>query len=318
MSWATQQERGGHTALRLVVHLALLVGPAATRAMVAPAALWFLLFDAGARAASRAFLARALPHAPNRRDVFRHFLSFATAIADRVFLLAGAPSVRVDTEGLHHLDELERQNRGCILLGAHLGSFEALRALARRSPVPIRALMFRDNAGALTRVLEAIDPCVGHAVIPIGRPDAMLEVRECLAAGGVVGMLADRTPNGERTVSVPFLGAPALFPAGPFVVASVLGAPVLLVSAVRTGPGRYRVSFEPFAERVVLRRTHRAADLHAIVARFAARLDLMCRQHPYEWFNFFPFWPDAGPAHASGRKPVSPRTPVPAGLRTAE
>ena len=300
MSWAKQPEAGGEHAVHLLARLILLAGPAASRMLVMPVAAWFFAFDRPARTASRGFLARVLPQPPGAGDIWRHFLSFATAIADRVFLLGGG-SIDVETRGLEPIDQLARGGRGCILLGAHLGSFEALRALARQSPAPIRALMFRDNEGALTRVLERIDPAVRDAVIPIGRPDAMLQVRECFRAGGIVGMLADRTPNGEREVLAPFLGAPAAFPAGPFVVASLLEAPVFLFSAVRIAPGRYRITFEPFAERIVLRRAHRAADLHEIVARFAARLELQCRQHPYEWFNFFPFWPEAPAAEPASR-----------------
>lgn len=315
MSWAAQPEAGHEGALRLMARAALLAGPALARLLVLPVAAWFFLLDAPARAASRGFLARVLPHPPGPADTWRHIHSFATSILDRVFLLGGRHA-EVEVTGLDGIDRLARAGQGCILLGAHLGGFEALRVLARRAPVPVRALMFRDNEGPLTRVLERLDPAIRDAVIPIGRPHAMLEVRECLARGGMVGMLADRTPHGERTVRVPFLGTPAAFPAGPFVVAAVLDAPVFLFSAVRTAPGRYRVSFEPFAERIVLRRAHRQADLHAVVARFAARLEPKCRQHPYEWFNFFPFWqqdPDLAPVPP----PVPPSVPGAAPARLA-
>ena len=61
-------------------------------------------------------------------------------------------------------------------------------------------------------------------------------------------------------------------------------------SAVRTGRRRYRVAFEAFADRVELRRASRAADLQAVVGRYAAALERRCRAHPYQWFNFFAFW----------------------------
>ena len=291
VSWAKRPEGGREGALGCLVGAGLLLGPAVAHVLALPVAAWFFLFDRPARDASRAFLARALPRPPGLLDVWRHFRSFATAVADRVFLLSGR-DIAVDVEGLDAVERLARAGRGCVLLGAHLGSFEALRAMARHAPVPVRALMWRENQGALTRVLETIDPQVRAAVIAIGQPDAMLAVRDCLAAGGMVGMLADRTPRGEREVFVPFLGAPAAFPAGPFVVASVLQAPVLLFTAVRVSAWRYRVTFEPFADPVVLRRAHRASALRATVARFAACLELKCRQHPYEWFNFHAFWPD--------------------------
>ena len=301
MSWAQRPEGGHAGALRCLVQVASLLGPTVGHILAISIAGWFFLFDRSARRVSRAYLARALARPPGLIDTWRHFRSFATAVADRVFLLSGQ-AIAVDVEGLEPIEHLARARRGCVLLGAHLGSFEALRAVARRAPVPVRALMFRENAGALTRVLEAIEPGVRGTVIPIGQPGAMLAVRDCLAAGGMVGMLADRAPpqragRDEREVFVPFLGAPAAFPAGPFVVASVLEAPVFLFTAVRVAARRYKVTFEPFADPIVLRRAHRTADLRETVARFAASLELKCRQHPYEWFNFHPFWPDQPPVH---------------------
>ena len=309
-TWAIVPEQGGASALKLLLWLVLRLGRPASAFLILPATAWFVLAAAPARAASRAYLARALRRRPRLSDTWRHFHAFATAILDRVFLLTGR-AITLEISGLEPVDALAAQGRGCILLGAHLGSFEALRAVARRSPVPVLALMFRRNAGALTRVLESLHPAVRDGVIEIGTPESMLRVRECVAAGGIVGMLADRTPGGEREIAVPFLGAPAAFPAGPFVVAGVLGAPVFLFHAVRTGPGRYHATFEPFADRILLRRSHRTQDLHDVVARFAARIEAQCRRHPYQWFNFHAFWDPAVPApvfaEPLGRRPAIAR-----------
>ena len=92
---------------------------------------------------------------------------------------------------------------------------------------------------------------------------------------------------------VPFLGSPAPFPAGPFILAASMAAPVVLFYGLRTGPRRYRIRFQPFAERLVLRRASRAEDLRHWVAAYAAALETACRAHPFNWFNFFPFWDQA-------------------------
>ena len=147
----------------------------------------------------------------------------------------------------------------------------------------------------------------------------MIRARECVERGEIVGILADRAPDQarHRMVRVPFLGEAAAFPSGPFVLASTLGAPVVLFHAVRTGAGRYQVRFEPFMDRVVLRRSSRAADLRAVVARYAAALEAACVAHPYQWFNFFPFWGSASDAETDTAAPrAAPAAPlVPSGSR---
>jgi predicted LPLAT superfamily acyltransferase len=165
--------------------------------------------------------------------------------------------------------------------------------LARRSPVPVRMLMYKRNDGALTRLLDTLMPGLQQSVIEIGAPESMLRVREAVAAGEVVGILADRAPSDQKMVEVPFLGGMARLPAGPMIVAGVLDAPVLLCWAVRAGPRHYRISLEPFADRVRLERATRQEDLRGWVARYTARLAIACRADPFNWFNFYDFWEGA-------------------------
>jgi predicted LPLAT superfamily acyltransferase len=298
-SWAEQPERGGLLLVSALFWLVLGLGARASRVLLPPLSLWFLATSSAARRASRDYLSRALGRPARLRDVLRHFHSFGSAILDRVFLLSGRTSGFVITvEGEAHVMAAVAQRRGCILLGSHLGSFEVLRTLAGHAPAPVRALMFRRNAGALTRLLERLNPELNRNVIEIGTTNGMLQVRECIDRGEIVGILADRTPtprlNGDRLdlrqVAVPFLGSKALFPAGPFVLAAMLGAPVVLFQGVRTGPQRYAIRFAPFADKVVLHRATRTEDLAAVIGRYAAALERGCREHPFNWFNFFAFW----------------------------
>ncbi len=306
-AWAVQPERGSAALLRAALWCTLRAGWPLGRVLLWPVTAWFLATSGRARAASRDYLRRALGRPARLGDVARHFHTFACAVLDRVLLLAGRPcGFRIETEGLEHLAALHASGRGCILLGAHLGSFEVLRAVAGACPVPVWALMFRRNAGALTALLDRLAPDVRDGILEIGDPASMIRAHECVARGEIVGILADRSPSGQRQVLAPFFGSPAAFPAGPFILASTLAAPVLLFHGVRTGPRRYAVRFEPFASRVVLRRASRAADLDEHVARFAAALERTCRAHPYNWFNFYPFWE---PSDA----PSTSATPEPAG-----
>ena len=313
MTWASQPERGSAVLARAGLFLARRGGWPLGRACAAMATLWFLLTSGRARAASRDYLGRALGRKAGLLDVVRHFDSFACMVLDRVMLLCGRDGgYRVTVEGLEPVLAVVAEGRGCILMGAHLGSFEVLRTLARQAPVPVWAVMYRRNGGALTALLDRLAPALRAQVLEIGDTASMMRARECVERGEIVGLLADRAPPGHRLVAAPFLGGTARFPSGPFVLASVLGAPVFLFHGVRTGTRRYHVSLEPFARRVVLRREARAADLRGYVQRYAAALERACRAHPLQWFNFFPFWEHAD-AQAGAAEPPAPAASVLAG-----
>jgi len=87
----------------------------------------------------------------------------------------------------------------------------------------------------------------------------------------------------------PFLGAPAPFPQGPYLLAHLLDCPVYLMFCLREG-GKYRLHFEPFAERIALPRRGREAALAALAARYARRLEAYCLTAPEQWYNFYDFW----------------------------
>ena len=306
-AWTSQPERGAGALLRAALWCVQWGGWPLGRLLLLPITAWFLATSRSARAASRGYLGAALGRPARLRDVARHFHTFASAVLDRFFLVSGRlRSFSIGTEGLEHVTAILASGRGCILLGAHLGSFEVLRAVAQTCPVPVWALMFRRNGGALTALLDRIAPDLTDSILDIGDFDSMIRAHECVERGEIVGILADRSPTGHRQVMAPFLGSPAGFPSGPFILASTLAAPVVLFHAVRTGPRRYSVRFEPFADRVVLRRASRPVDLEVYVARYAAALERACRAHPFNWFNFYPFW---GPKNGD--------TPIPAGPAAA-
>ncbi|MFT8243682.1 LolA-related protein [Roseomonas sp. BN140053] len=309
MTWCRQRERGSAAALRLMGWITLRLGWGVGHALLFPITAYFLISAPRQRAASRRYLRRALGREPGWRDLWGQFFAFAATILDRVFFLGGRTAgYDIRVHGLDALEERVAAGQGCILLGAHLGSFEAMRVLADRGcPVEVVALMHAENAARVSAFFAALGPRQAAAVIPLGQPDAMLRAKECLERGGLVGILADRSPDpgSDKVARVPFLGAPAAFPLGPHVLAAVLGAPVMLSFGLWRGPRRYEVRFEPFAERIVLDRRDRQNSLAASAARFAARLEEVVRAHPRNWFNFFDFWEEEAPAAAA-----APRAPL--------
>jgi predicted LPLAT superfamily acyltransferase len=275
--------------MRTIALIALRIGRVAGRALLYPICAYFVLFSNSARAASLEYLTRSRDRRAGITDVFRHYHRFSETILDRVFLAAGRDECfHYEIEGLDDLLATIANGRGCLLFGAHFGSFEVLRTLAARSPARVRVLMHEDNARKINSALLSLNPSPPDDVIALGRPQTMLEVRDAVESGQIVGLLADRVVAGDRLATCDFLGARVSFPRGPFVLAAMLEAPVVLFSAVCRGDGRYCVRFERFVAAPTDPRNETA--IAAQCQRYACWLEDKCRADPLNWFNFYDFF----------------------------
>jgi predicted LPLAT superfamily acyltransferase len=287
--WVERPERGSVLAMRFAIWLMLKVGRPASLLLLHPICAYFVLFSRRARRASRDYLRRVLGE---KGSVFRHYHAFAATILDRVYFLAGRyAELEVTMRADASTQAMLRNRGGCILLGSHLGSFEALRARSIADGVPaVHMLMYVENAGKLDSALRTLAPGIESRIIPLGNPDSLLRVHECLARGEIVGILGDRAWRDERTLRCDFLGAPARFPLGPLLLAGLVRAPVVLCFGLYLGGRRYEIHLERFADTIALDRRDREGSLRPWVERYAQRLEHHCRAAPYNWFNFYDFW----------------------------
>lgn len=293
--WTRRPERSNRATLRLMTWISLRLGRRAARVVLFGIAGYFLLFAPPARRASREWLARSLGRAPTRRDLFRHFFSFAATIHDRVYLLNERFDLfDIRVHGAEFVTDAVARGEGVFLMGAHFGSFEVARALGRQQPgMRVAMVMYEGNARKINDTLTAINPAATQDIIPLGRLDSMLRLKEQLDAGALVGMLADRSLAQDGVERVAFFGAPADFPVGPWQLAAMLKRPVILMVGLYRGRNRYDIHFERLADFSQATRATRGALQRDAIARYAARLEHYGRTAPFNWFNFFDFWSSA-------------------------
>lgn len=290
-AWLANEEYGTVLGIRFVVALCDLLGRPAARGFVRVLALYYTLFARTGRRASRAWLSRIFGRTATLREVYRHLCTFALVALDRVFLLQGKNELfELTSHGTEHLTALREAKQGAILLGAHLGSFEAMRARASGRGHDLHILAYFENAKKINRVLSELAPELHARVITLGSVDAMLRAKQVVDEGGSIAILGDRTGLNNKTAHVDFMGEQAPFPTGPFLLAATLGCPVLLVFGLYTGGNRYDLYCEPFAERIVLPRGDRERALAQYAQAYAARLAHFAQAHPYNWFNLYDFW----------------------------
>ena len=311
--WAHAPERSNMAALRFICWMALKFGRRATRLILHPICLYFLLFVPDARRNTKRYLLRAIGPKAGWGDCYRLLHSFGSTVLDRVFFLRGRLALfDVKVTGQHPVETEAFEGRGAFLLGAHIGSFEALGACKQQSSdkegLRVAMLMFTDNAQRIMSILKAISiPEMRPNIIALGQPHSMLELRDWLDSGGLGGLLADRTlpgsddPSGQSrgsAVVLPFLGHPATFNDGPFRLAAILRRKVFFMAGLYVGGNRYDVIFEPLADFTERLKDpiERELRIRLAVEAYVARLESLCRAYPYNWFNFHDFWLEDAPS----------------------
>ncbi|OBR45502.1 glycosyltransferase family 2 protein [Aeromonas dhakensis] len=301
--WSRTPERGSLLGMQIMLASYRLLGRRGFSLLLYPVIGYFWLTGRAQREASRAYLARleafanaqgvALPAEP--RSSFRHFLRFGEAALDKLAGWRGdITEQQVELVGAEHYQAAINSGKGVLLLGSHLGDLELCRALgSRKQGLRINALVFTRHAARFNALLKQINPDSHLNLIQVQElgADTAILLKEKLERGEWVVIVGDRTSvtREKRVIWADFLGAPAPFPLGPFVLSSVLGCSVYLMFGLKE-QGRFRVHFEPFADGQPLPRQGRQQILASRVQAYADRLQHHCLRAPLDWFNFFDFW----------------------------
>lgn len=273
-----------------------------------PVALYFTARRGIARRASVEYLQRVGVLRPGAgvtarwARVTQHVERFADALLDKALAWTGAldlssTTMRVDPR----FDAAVAAGRGGVLVVAHFGNLEVLRALARRLPrLRLKILVHTRHAQRFNRLLTRLNPQSAADLLQVTELDAAVaaELSHCVARGEFVVIAADRVPVGGQpghTLGVPFLGAPAPLPIGPWVLAAALACPVYWLACLKTG-AHYTLNCELLFDRIIMPRVQRRAVLMRVMTVYAQRLESACRAQPYAWFNFYPFWAPAAAA----------------------
>ena len=307
--WYEVKETHGAFGLELMFWLLKLLPPVVMRVLAFPVGFFFWLFAPKARRASAAYLARlgAASASKQRRHTLCHILSFAIALTEKVEVWAGKFSFKQihfqDDDVAALVRELEA-GRGVMLMVSHLGNSELLRALADYHETGVtkpfvvnsvadfaitskfNALLEKINAKSTVNLIDAND---------IGA-DTIIMMQDRLERGEIIVIAGDRTSANtqNRFVTAPFLGKPAPFAYGSFLLAALLDVPTYFMFGLRKKDISVRPQYDLFVKRSCVRfdctRREREERIRRMVCEYAAELEAHCKRNPYQWYNFFDFW----------------------------
>ncbi len=316
--WIERPEGGSAFGYKLIVGVARFFGRRAARSLLYPITIYFVIRRGPERRASRDYLRRVFGRKPSIFEVCKHVFWFAAVTLDRVFLLSETyKRFEVRVYGVEQLRERWRRGNGVLVLGAHVGSFEALRVMADlRKDLKLRAIIDLEQNPALSKILNALNPKLAATIINARQEGTTtaLAIKEALDEQAIVTLLADRARPGNTVIKAEFFGESAPFPAAPWQLAAALKVPVVLCFGLYLGGNRYDLHFETFDDLIVLDRKNREAGLRVLVQRFAHRLEHHVRSAPYNWFNFYDFWQP----HPQQDAPSSPDVSAPSDLEPGE
>ena len=222
------------------------------------------------------------------RMLYRNYYRLGQTLIDKVAAMAGiAGGFRSRSTGLEHLQALASGGKGGILLSAHVGNWEIAGHFLQKLNIRINLVMYDGEHQAIKEYLGSITGPRSFNVIVI-QPDNshIYQIAGALGRGELIGMHADRYLEGSKTLTLPFLGRPARFPEGPFLLAAKLRVPVSFVFAMKAGEMSYRFSASPPIQAEQLKDTAPQTVLQAYISEVENKV----REYPDQWFNYFPFW----------------------------
>lgn len=265
-----------------------------------PVVLYYFILVPGARRASLDYLHR-LQHSYPEIEVrptlwwsYRHFVSFATTMLDKLAAWRhGVGNIPLEFPNRSLLLDQLATGRGAVLMTAHVGNLEMCRALAdQRAPVRLTVLVHTRHAANFNRLLARYEHSSKIKLLQVNEltPATAVVLEQRIAQGELIVIAADRVPVASRHAQrVPFLGAEAAFPQGPFILAGLLRAPVFTLFCTRRGRG-YHMDVAQLTGPLKLPRSQRREVLEPIIREFSRRLEVAVCQAPLQWFNFYNFW----------------------------
>jgi Kdo2-lipid IVA lauroyltransferase/acyltransferase len=227
------------------------------------------------------------------------FLQFATRSAAESALLVESVT------GYSRIVEGRIKGKGVLLLTAHLGNWEIGGLMLAQVKQPIHVVLVPDIFPGVERERRRLHARSGVTEIRVDRSIApTLGVLRALSRNEIVAMQGDRDFD-NTGIALPFFGREAFFPRGPLRVAMASGATVLPAFIVRAPDGRYRAIVE---EPLPIETSgDRDAALRENLRRYIAILERYVREHPDQWYCFYPFWDDPSRKSAEETTAVSRR-----------
>lgn len=219
-------------------------------------------------------------------NVYRHYFVFGQTLIDRIALKAGLTSkYKFEFENYERFLEIINASHGVVMIGAHVGCWEAGASFFGKYGKKINIVMFDTEHRQIKDVVENNSCEHNYKIIPVnnGSIEALVQIKLSLNKGEYVCFNGDRFIDKNTSEEMYFMGGRAFFPVGPFKIASKCRVPVVFYYSMREKGRKYRFIFKE-------------ADIAGKVSytdlmkQYINSLESIVNKYPQQWFNFYRFW----------------------------
>ncbi len=284
------KSRGGHTGYLIFVRVIRLLGIRGAYTLLAFVALYFIPFAPRATWAIWNYhrCRRGLSRMAAVVALYRHYYCFGQTLIDKIALRGGLANRYhfCFGEAFESFLALLEQGHGAVLIGAHVGCWEAGAGFFGQYGRKINIVMYDAEHQRIKELLDK-EEMEEHAysIIPVNEDpiEALLRMKVAVDRGELVCFNGDRYLDPNSAVEMELMGGRVKLPKGPFLIASKCRVPVIFYYAMREPKRTYRFHFTIASE-------GGRAEVPTLMQHYATSLETLMQHYPYQWFNFYSFW----------------------------
>lgn len=217
---------------------------------------------------------------------------FSQVVIDKFAMYAGK-HFRITIDGFDSFQQLTKTPKGFIQLSSHIGNYEIAGYSLKVDSKRMNALVFGGEKESVMKNRSKLFDSNNIRMIPICEDMSHLfMIDKAVSDGEIVSMPADRVFGSQKCFEIDFLGEPARFPQGPFILASLRDVPMLFVSVMKVASRHYHITVHELQTDPSSASECNTAKgkARALACKYVDLLESTVRCHPAQWYNYFDFW----------------------------
>lgn len=283
------KSRGGRFGYQFFVYTIRLLGVRCAYIFLAFIVVYFIPFAPKATKAIWEYnrRQRGLSVLSSIKELYCHYYVFGQTLIDRLALQAGLTNkYNFKFDNYDRFLEILNSGQGVVMIGAHIGSWEAGAGFFGSYGKKINIVMLDAEHAKIKDVLEEnAEEDNNYKIIALNQDiiEAMLQIKIALNNGEYICFNGDRYMAMDNISEVEFMAGKAKFPTGPFKIATKCRVPIVFYYSMREPDCTYRFIFE---EPIVAGKM--TAD--NLLGQYIKSLERVVKKYPRQWFNFYKFW----------------------------